>query len=124
MKANLKKELDKLNLEELIELQGAVTQFITGKQEEAKKDLKAKMKAMAEASGMTIEEILGIKKDDAGTGKKRKSPKPKYQNPNNPSETWSGRGRKPRWLAGLIEANPELNLDDLLIEKPTIEEQD
>ena len=24
---------------------------------------------------------------------------PKYQNPKNPTETWSGRGRQPRWLS-------------------------
>jgi len=24
---------------------------------------------------------------------------PKYRNPDKPSETWSGRGREPRWLA-------------------------
>lgn len=31
---------------------------------------------------------------------RRKYPRvfPKYRNPDNPSETWSGRGKKPRWL--------------------------
>ncbi|WP_346016210.1 H-NS histone family protein [Bradyrhizobium sp. C-145] len=24
--------------------------------------------------------------------------RPKYRNPKNPAETWSGRGRLPRWL--------------------------
>ena len=28
----------------------------------------------------------------------------KYRNPNEPSETWSGRGKQPRWLAAAIEA--------------------
>jgi DNA-binding protein H-NS len=27
---------------------------------------------------------------------------PKFRNPNNPSETWSGRGKMPRWLVKLI----------------------
>ncbi|QPF86530.1 H-NS histone family protein [Bradyrhizobium genosp. L] len=27
---------------------------------------------------------------------------PKYQNPSSPSETWSGRGKRPRWLATAI----------------------
>src|SRR6476660_2100769 len=27
---------------------------------------------------------------------------PKFQNPDNPSETWTGRGKTPRWLATLI----------------------
>ena len=28
----------------------------------------------------------------------------KYRNPNEPSETWSGRGKQPRWLAAALEA--------------------
>ena len=36
---------------------------------------------------------------------RRKYPQvfPKYQNPNQPSETWSGRGKQPRWLAAALE---------------------
>jgi DNA-binding protein H-NS len=29
---------------------------------------------------------------------------PKYRNPENPSETWAGRGLKPRWLAAAIKS--------------------
>src|SRR5579864_6678639 len=29
---------------------------------------------------------------------------PKYRNPDNPSETWAGRGLKPRWLAAAFKA--------------------
>src|SRR5579863_1175306 len=28
---------------------------------------------------------------------------PKYQNPDEPSETWSGRGKKPRWLTAALK---------------------
>ncbi|MGI9211495.1 MAG: H-NS family nucleoid-associated regulatory protein [Methylococcaceae bacterium] len=28
---------------------------------------------------------------------------PKYQNPNNNAQTWSGRGMKPKWLSSLLE---------------------
>jgi DNA-binding protein H-NS len=28
---------------------------------------------------------------------------PKYQNPNEPSETWSGRGKQPRWLTAALK---------------------
>jgi DNA-binding protein H-NS len=33
---------------------------------------------------------------------------PKYRNPENPSETWAGRGLKPRWLAAAIKAGKKL----------------
>jgi DNA-binding protein H-NS len=38
---------------------------------------------------------------------------PKYRNPENPAETWAGRGLKPRWLAAAIKGGKKQN--DFLI---------
>jgi DNA-binding protein H-NS len=38
---------------------------------------------------------------------------PKYRNPENPAETWAGRGLKPRWLTAAIKGGKDL--DDFLI---------
>jgi DNA-binding protein H-NS len=38
---------------------------------------------------------------------------PKYQNPNDPKETWSGRGKQPRWLVSQINAGKKMS--DFLI---------
>ena len=64
------------------------------------------------AHGYSMEELFGVDipakrpraarastKEGTSTGKV----KPKYRNPDNPRETWSGRGRAPRWLAALME---------------------
>ena len=40
---------------------------------------------------------------------------PKYRNPKNPRETWSGRGKQPRWLAKRLGAGSKL--DDFLIDR-------
>jgi DNA-binding protein H-NS len=42
---------------------------------------------------------------------RRKYPKvlPKYYNPLSPSETWSGRGRKPRWLVAALKTGHKLD---------------
>jgi DNA-binding protein H-NS len=32
----------------------------------------------------------------------------KYRNPENPSETWAGRGLKPRWLAAAMKGGKKL----------------
>lgn len=42
---------------------------------------------------------------------------PKYRNPNDPSETWSGRGKQPRWLKAQLRAGKKLS--DLLINRPS-----
>jgi DNA-binding protein H-NS len=41
---------------------------------------------------------------------------PKYRNPKDPNETWSGRGKQPRWLRAQLRAGKKL--DDLLIDRP------
>ncbi len=33
---------------------------------------------------------------------------PKYRNPANPSETWAGRGLKPRWLTAALKGGKKL----------------
>jgi DNA-binding protein H-NS len=51
----------------------------------------------------------------AGTGSKsdrprRKYPKvlPKYRNPSAPTQTWSGRGKQPRWLVAALRSGHNL----------------
>jgi len=40
---------------------------------------------------------------------------PKYRNPENPMQIWSGRGKQPRWLGPQIQAGRQL--DDFLIDR-------
>jgi DNA-binding protein H-NS len=43
-----------------------------------------------------------------GRGGARGSVAPKYRNPENPSETWAGRGLQPRWLAAALKSGKKL----------------
>ncbi|KYH03266.1 H-NS histone family protein [Bradyrhizobium sp. DOA1] len=45
--------------------------------------------------------------------------RPKYCNPKNPAETWSGRGRLPRWLRPQLRGGRKL--DDFLINHASVE---
>ena len=36
--------------------------------------------------------------------RKRSNLHPKFQNPDEPSQTWCGRGRPPKWISGLLAA--------------------
>jgi len=38
---------------------------------------------------------------------------PKYRNPDRPSETWSGRGKRPHWVGAQLKSG--MKVDDLLI---------
>ena len=50
---------------------------------------------------------------------RRKYPKvyPKYRNPVDPSETWSGRGKQPRWWVSALKSGK--SIEDLEISKET-----
>jgi hypothetical protein len=49
---------------------------------------------MAREAGFDTHELFG-----RGRGGKGGKVPPKYRDPKNPANTWTGRGRKPRWLA-------------------------
>ncbi|SDK22221.1 H-NS family nucleoid-associated regulatory protein [Aliiruegeria lutimaris] len=49
----------------------------------------------ARAHGFSLKELTGIAPAKAKT---RGKVPPKYRNPQDPSATWSGRGRKPQWI--------------------------
>lgn len=44
---------------------------------------------------------------------------PKYRNPKNPAETWSGRGKQPHWVQAQLKAGKRL--DHFLIPRSSIE---
>ena len=77
--------------------------------------------ALIQSRGFTVAEIFG---ELAGSGsaastrtRKTKDGRavvpPKYHNPENPAETWTGRGRQPKWIAAKIAAG--VTLDSLKI---------
>ena len=40
---------------------------------------------------------------------------PKFRNPNQPSQTWAGRGKQPRWLTAYLKSG--MRIDDFRIER-------
>lgn len=84
--------------------------------------VRRKLTALAKSQGYTIAELFGDAKAST-TAAARKSTKgrktgkvaPKYRNPAKPSETWSGRGLPPRWMAALIKKGKKK--EDFLIRK-------
>lgn len=57
--------------------------------------------------------LNGVRAKSAGRGS-RGAVAPKFRNPENPAETWAGRGLKPRWLAAALKSGKKL--EDFSIE--------
>jgi DNA-binding protein H-NS len=65
--------------------------------------LREKIHALIKAEGYAFEDIFG----HARAGKTRRSGgtvAPKYRNPADPEQTWSGRGKRPRWFNDALKA--------------------
>jgi DNA-binding protein H-NS len=90
-------DLTELSLAELHDLIANTQQALTSKQKQARKQVIAEIHALAESVGITVV----IQEEGQAT---RSKVAPKYRNPDQPTQTWSGRGVKPRWLAALVNA--------------------
>jgi DNA-binding protein H-NS len=78
----------------------------------------------ATAEGYTIAELFGGKsaakapraaKQAARKGRKLGKVPVKYRNPTKPSDTWTGRGKQPRWMAEQVKKGKKP--EDFLIKK-------
>jgi DNA-binding protein H-NS len=98
--------LDKMPLKDLRDLENRIAAAIVRAQEREKADLKQRIEELASEAGMTVQEIYGSGRG-RGAGKGGKVAV-KYMNPDNKSETWTGRGRQPRWLAAKLTKGAKL----------------
>lgn len=98
--------LEKLSSRELEELIAAAAEQKKKLQKQRLSEVRNKLIALAREEGYTIEELFG----SAGAGRARstRSVAPKYRNPADPGQTWSGRGKRPRWVQAHIDAGKTL----------------
>jgi DNA-binding protein H-NS len=78
------------------------------KRDAEREALRKKVTDLAKQNGFDIRDLFG------GRGKVRSNVAPKYRDPNNPSNTWSGRGRMPRWMAAATKGG-KAKKEDFLI---------
>jgi DNA-binding protein H-NS len=100
----------KMSVKELLEAQVEIEELLEIKKREERDAIKEKLASLAEASGFSVGELFGTGRKGALKGSKVA---PKYRNPANPTETWSGRGRQPLWLAAALKKG--LKLEKFLI---------
>jgi DNA-binding protein H-NS len=90
-------ELESLSKEELIELKADVEKALKTIDTRRRAEAKRAAEQAAKEFGFSLEEIL------AAHEKKGSKGAPKYANPADPDQTWTGRGRKPNWVVAALE---------------------
>jgi DNA-binding protein H-NS len=96
------KEIERMTLRELQELELKVKKARATAQDRSRIELRKKIETMIADAGFRLSDIFG------GRGGKGRTVAAKYVNPDDPSETWTGRGRKPRWLTAKIQEGAKI----------------
>jgi DNA-binding protein H-NS len=100
-----KLNLDGLSIDEMWQLHEEISRVLSVRLTMEKRELEKRLaqlrreKEMHQSEGADVQSLKGAPRE------RRKYPRvfPKYRNPNEPSETWSGRGKQPRWLAAALK---------------------
>lgn len=92
---------DKMSAKELTEHIARAQRALAAAKERERADVKQKIANLAQNAGFSVNELFGGK----GRGK---STAVKFANPDNRSETWTGRGRKPNWLVARLSKGAKL----------------
>jgi DNA-binding protein H-NS len=103
--------LENMTYAELTQLGANIERLMEEKKNQSKAELRAKMANLAKAQGMSLEELL-----EGKTGKSRGkgSVAIKYRDPSNPANTWTGRGRTPRWMVAAMKGS-KAKKEDFLV---------
>lgn len=96
-------DIDALSLNELKVLRAKIDRAIATYEERKKKEALVELEEAARKMGYSLAELTLL------SGKKpRKTVAAKYANPENTAETWTGRGRKPKWVEAALNAGRAL----------------
>lgn len=99
--------LKSMSIDRLVGLQKRVDVALSAKVIDQRRTLESELSKLSRFQRGAAGSKVALRRGARG------SVAPKYRNPENPSETWAGRGLKPRWMAAAIKAGKKA--DDFLI---------
>ena len=101
--------LEAMSVEDLWSLHEKISKLLSARITSEKRELEKRL-AVLNRGRDVIDGGDAPQSYNASGKARRKYPRvfPKYRNPQTPSETWSGRGKKPRWLVAAIKAGRKI----------------
>lgn len=104
--------LKEMSLSELRQLADRVAKAIGRKEKANRKEALAAVEKVAREFGVDVSDLVGGA--TATGGKRKRGPKkaggapkkgkPRFANPDDKSQTWTGKGRRPAWYVAAIDA--------------------
>jgi len=101
-------KIEELSLNELKDLQRRVTKAIEEFHDRKKRQAISMLEEQAQALGFSLAELVSSVET-----RRRMPARVKYSNPDNSTETWTGRGRRPLWIEAALRSGK--SLADLLV---------
>ena len=100
-------DFDTMSLKEMRDLRVKLDRAINSYEDRKRREAMSAVEEAAREHGFNLAELTGTKTKRSGTVA------PKYANPADATMTWTGRGRKPKWVQESLNGGKDL--DDLLI---------
>lgn len=94
--------VDKLSYAELLKFHERITVAIAAKKAEDAQVTRQQLRELAQKRGFDIDELFGKRG-------KRGASAPKFRNPKDASQSWTGRGRKPNWLVDALKKGGKMD---------------
>jgi DNA-binding protein H-NS len=91
-----------MSVDELWQLHEEIGRILSARLTTEKQELE---KRLAQLHRESHERDPELRSSSGAVRRRRKYPEvlPKYRNPDTPTETWSGRGKQPRWLVAALK---------------------
>jgi len=99
--------LKSMSIDRLTDLRHRVEAALASKVIDQRRTIESELAKLGRLQGAKT-----LRKSGSGVGRMGSVP-PKYRNPQNPAETWAGRGLTPKWLTAAMKGGK--SADDFLI---------
>ncbi|HEX7816211.1 H-NS histone family protein [Dyella sp.] len=109
-------DLHSLSYDQLQDLIERAQAQISSTKKDRLSDARRKIQAILTQYHVTLEELFSRHDERAPTS--RPALPAKYRNPSDPLQTWSGVGRKPRWVVEALKQRG-VSLEQFLVKAPT-----
>lgn len=111
-------DLAAMSVDEMWQLHEEIGKILSVRLTSEKRELEKRLAQLRRETESHRSSDVGDQAAQPEHRERRKYPRvfPKYRNPELPSQTWSGRGKQPRWFADALKTGR--SIEEFLIEKP------
>jgi DNA-binding protein H-NS len=120
---NKKLNLAAMSIDEMWQLHEEISQLLSVRLTSEKRELEKRLAQLRREKDMPQSQPESSNSSKGAVRERRKYPRvfPKYRNPDEPSETWSGRGKQPRWLTAALKTGHKI--EEFVIGTPNTNEE-